>query len=145
MKKPNHEEIIILQNYFKSMRAKTNGIGWVLGTGCCHSRCPATARPPPRAGLPGSRGQGIPKPPVPGLGKPGVRNTKEKQNMAQKSMASESSGDCQHGFWSPSSQDRQQLAPNSPAPRDEGWQLLLQNSSQLEGTSWEMEKEPPRF
>lgn len=41
MKKPIHEEIIILQNYFKSMRAKMDGGGGVLGTGCHLSRCPA--------------------------------------------------------------------------------------------------------
>ena len=68
MKKPIHEEIIILQNYFKSMRAKTDGAGGVLGTGCCHSGCPAMVWPPLRAGFPGSGGHGTPKPPVPGAG-----------------------------------------------------------------------------
>lgn len=43
----------------------------VLGTGCRHSGCPATVQSPPKARLPGSGGQGAPKPPAPGAGRTG--------------------------------------------------------------------------
>lgn len=120
MKKPIHEEIIILQNYFKSMRAKMDGAQGVLGTGCHHSGCPATVQPPLRVGLPGFGGQGTIKPPAPGAGQTGGEKYYKKQNVAQKNMALEPAEDCRLGFWCSSSQDGQQLAPNSPVPGDGG-------------------------
>lgn len=129
MKKPIHKEIIILQNYFKSMRAKMDG-----GGGGAGDRLPSLQVSCPMSGhLQGldslaPEGRGSPSLLHQGLGKPRARNTEEKQTVDQKSMASEPAGDCRHGFWCPSSQNRRQLAPNSPPPRDGGWQLSFKTT-----------------
>lgn len=69
MKKPIHKEIIILQNYFKSMRAKTDGVaGWRGQAAVTPGVLPLSGRPPLRAGQPGSGGQGTSKPPAPAAG-----------------------------------------------------------------------------
>lgn len=70
------------------------------GTSCCHCGCPATVQPPLRAGLSGSR-RHPPSLLYQGLGKPEVRNTKEKQNVSQKSMALEMAGTSGIAFGTP--------------------------------------------
>lgn len=98
MRKPIHEEIIILQNYFKSMRAKMDGAGRCWGQaaitqGVFHG--PAISK-----GLDSlvRKGRESPSFLCQGLGKPGMSNTKGKENTAQQSMALELMGDCQCGF-----------------------------------------------
>lgn len=78
MKKTIHEEIITLQNYFKSMRAKMYW-GGRLGTGCCHSRSPATSATPPAPA-----GQGDPKPSCTRGCVDPEGNAPEQQNVAPK-------------------------------------------------------------
>lgn len=123
MKKPIHEEIIILQNYFKSRRAETDGVA-----GCWGQAAVTPGVLPSSSHLQGLdnvalEGREPPSLLHQGLGKACMRITKEKQNVAQKNVASEPAGNCQCGFCWPSSQDGWQLATNSPAHRQEGWQL----------------------
>lgn len=70
------------------------------GTSCCHCGCPATVPPPLRAGLSGS-GRDSPSLLYQGMGKPEVRNTKEKQNVSQKSVALEMAGASGTAFGTP--------------------------------------------